>query len=45
MSLSALGRKGDACKAYDQLARQFPNAPANVKTRAARERQNTGCPA
>ena len=44
MSLTAMGRKPDACKAFDQLARQFPNAPADVKLRAGRERQNAGCP-
>jgi tol-pal system protein YbgF len=44
MSLTAMGRKADACKAFDQLARQFPNAPADVKLRAGRERQNAGCP-
>jgi len=43
MSLGEIGQKDDACKAFAQLARQFPGAPQNVKDRAARERKKLGC--
>lgn len=43
MSLGEIGSKGDACTALSQLDKQFPGAPANIKERAARERQRLGC--
>jgi len=44
-SIGWAGRKPDACRAFDQLNRQFPNAPFDVKLRASRECANAGCPA
>jgi tol-pal system protein YbgF len=43
MSLGEIGAKNDACTALSQLDKQFPGAPANIKERAARERQRLGC--
>jgi tol-pal system protein YbgF len=43
MSLGEIGAKADACTALGQLDKQFPGAPANIKERAARERQRLGC--
>ncbi len=43
MSLTELGQKADACAAFVELGTKFPDAPANVKERAARERQRAGC--
>lgn len=43
MSLGEIGAKDDACTALNQLAKQFPGAPANIKERAERERKRVGC--
>ena len=43
MSLTELGQKADACAAFVELGTKFPDAPANVKERAARERERAGC--
>src|SRR5262249_23316852 len=43
MSLGEIGQKSDACKAFAQLSKQFPGAPANIKDRATRERKRFGC--
>ncbi len=43
MSLGEVGAKNDACTALNQLAKQFPGAPANIKERAERERKRIGC--
>jgi tol-pal system protein YbgF len=43
MSLGEIGAKDDACTAFNQLAKQFPAAPANIKERATSERQRIGC--
>ncbi|MEO9959702.1 tol-pal system protein YbgF [Nisaea sp.] len=42
-SLARMGRKEDACVTFDQLKADFPNASANIKRRAATERQRIGC--
>ncbi len=43
MSLGELGKNQDACVALGQLRKEFPNAPANIQDRAARERERNGC--
>jgi tol-pal system protein YbgF len=43
MSLGELGKNDEACVALGQLRKEFPNAPANIQDRAARERQRYGC--
>lgn len=44
MSLDRLGQKDAACSSYSELSTKFPNAAANVKSRAQSERQRVGCP-
>jgi tol-pal system protein YbgF len=43
MALGELGKSQEACVALGQLRKEFPNAPANIQDRAARERQRHGC--
>jgi len=43
LSLAQIGEKIDACAAFAQLAKQFPDAPASLKDRASRERQRIAC--
>jgi len=43
MSLGEIGAKDDACTALNQLAKQFPAAPSNIKERATSERGRLGC--
>lgn len=43
MSLAKLDRVQDACTAFGRLASEFPNAPGDVKQRAANERKSLGC--
>lgn len=43
MSLSRLGEKDAACSGFSRLDTEFPNASAQVKSRAASERQRAGC--
>jgi tol-pal system protein YbgF len=43
MSLIQLNRKKDACEVLSALQHRYPNAPANVKQAAQRERQRAGC--
>ncbi len=43
MSLGELGKNQEACVALGQLRKEFPNAPANIQDRAARERERYGC--
>ena len=43
MSLAEIGQKADACAAFVELGKKFPDAPANVKERAERERKRVGC--
>lgn len=44
LSLSNLNRKNDACVAFSELTKQYPNAAQNVKRRAELERQKLKCP-
>lgn len=43
MSLDRLGQRDAACSSYSELSAQFPNAPDNVRQRAATERRRAGC--
>lgn len=42
-SLSALGRRPDACRSFAQLDHDFPIAPGNVKAKEADEKRRAGC--
>ena len=42
-SLAALGRTGDACGAFAELARRFPDASAATRRAAAEAAAETGC--
>ena len=44
MSLGKLGQKDAACSSFGELNTRFPAASADVKSRAAAEKQRTGCP-
>lgn len=44
MSLGRMGQKNAACSSFGELATRFPAASADVKSRAATEKQRTGCP-
>jgi tol-pal system protein YbgF len=43
MSLAALNRRDDACVAFSQIGKEFPDAPATVKRRADQERGRLDC--
>lgn len=43
MSLAALNRRDDACVAFAQIGKEFPDAPATVKRRADQERGRLDC--
>jgi len=43
MSLGQVGRKENACLAFKQLAKEYPNASAAIKDRATRAQQRYGC--
>jgi tol-pal system protein YbgF len=43
MSLSNLKKKSDACATFDKLAKDYPDASANIKKQLKRERVRTGC--
>jgi len=43
MSLVKLGKKSEACTVLKSLQAKYPNAAANVKQTALRERQQAGC--
>jgi TolA-binding protein len=43
MSLTALNQKGDACKAYSRLQRDFPAPPQTIRERLTAEKQRAGC--
>jgi tol-pal system protein YbgF len=43
MSLSQLGQKADACRAFAKLGRDFPGAPAAIKERARDETKGLRC--
>jgi tol-pal system protein YbgF len=44
MSLGRMGQKDAACSSFGELNTRFPAASADVKSRAASEKQRTGCP-
>ncbi len=44
MSLGRMGQKDAACSSFGELNTRFPAASADVKSRAAVEKQRTGCP-
>jgi tol-pal system protein YbgF len=44
MSLTSLDKKKEACTTYDKLAKDYPDASANIKRVLPRERQRAGCP-
>lgn len=43
MSLNALSQKKESCAVYQQLATEYPNAEARIKTSLAREKSKAGC--
>jgi tol-pal system protein YbgF len=43
LSLTAIGSKDDACKSYSRLAKEYADAPAAIKQRAASEAQKLSC--
>ncbi len=43
LSLSLLGRSGDACAVFGELESRFPNAAANILQRSRQERGRLGC--
>src|SRR5262249_32483171 len=43
MSLGALDKTQDACTSLGELKARFPNAPANVRSRATEERAKLKC--
>lgn len=44
MSLGRMGQKDAACSSFGELNTRFPAASADIKSRAAAEKQRTGCP-
>ncbi|MBX9926322.1 MAG: tol-pal system protein YbgF, partial [Hyphomicrobiaceae bacterium] len=44
MSLGRLGQKDEACSALGELGGKYPQATADVKSRAAAEKSRVGCP-
>lgn len=44
MSLGRLGQRDEGCSALNELAAKYPQATADVKNRAAGEKQRAGCP-
>lgn len=43
MSLANLDKKKQACLTFDELRKRFPDAPAIIKSTAAKERSRAGC--
>jgi tol-pal system protein YbgF len=43
MSLFGLGDADKACVSYDELAKEFPNAPTHIEQALDRERARAGC--
>lgn len=43
MSLANLDKKKQACLTFDELRKRFPDAPAAIKSTAAKERSRAGC--
>lgn len=44
MSLAALNRQGEACTTFARLAKEFPDAPGNLKAVTENERKKLSCP-
>ncbi|MEK7327533.1 MAG: tetratricopeptide repeat protein, partial [Chloroflexota bacterium] len=44
MSLAALNRQGEACTTFTRLAKEFPDAPSNLKAVTENERKKLSCP-
>jgi tol-pal system protein YbgF len=44
MSLAALNRQGEACTTFSRLAKEFPDAPSNLKAVTENERKKLSCP-
>ncbi|MCC7253215.1 tol-pal system protein YbgF [Hyphomicrobium sp.] len=44
MSLAQLGKRQDACSVLGSVGSKFASAPAQLKAKAASERQRIGCP-
>ncbi len=43
MSLAQLEKKDDACGAFGELLKRYPDATASILQRATRERERLGC--
>lgn len=43
MSLTGLGEADKACVSYDELAKEFPNAPTHIQQALSRERARADC--
>ena len=43
MSLAALGKNKEACATYAELGKALPDAPATIKSKADKERQQLRC--
>lgn len=43
MSLQGLGENDKACRSYDELASEFPSAPAHIRQALSRERARAQC--
>ncbi|MBE6443769.1 MAG: tol-pal system protein YbgF [Alphaproteobacteria bacterium] len=43
MSMQMLGKKEEACTAFVNLAKEFPNAPENLKIRATKSAEELAC--
>jgi tol-pal system protein YbgF len=44
MTLAAMGQGGDACTAFAEVGKRYPNASDSLKSRVAKERQRNSCP-
>jgi tol-pal system protein YbgF len=43
MSLGSIQETDKACRTFDELAREFPNAPAHIQQALLRERSRADC--
>jgi hypothetical protein len=43
MALAGMGQQRQACGAFSNLARRYPNAPRNVRDLASRESRAANC--
>ncbi len=44
LSLANLDENEEACRAFDELEKEYPDAPAGIMNRASKEREKIGCP-